>query len=58
MALIGSNFGRAHHPGWYYNLEANPKCTVRFRGRAGEYFARQAEQGSIGKWLFPIYKGI
>jgi deazaflavin-dependent oxidoreductase (nitroreductase family) len=45
IALIGSNFGRKHNPGWYYNLLANPKCTVHFGRRTGEYVARQA-QGS------------
>ena len=33
IALIGSNFGRQHNPGWYYNLKANPQCTVQVNGR-------------------------
>ncbi len=41
FALIGSNFGRKPNPGWYYNLKANPKCTVRINGQATEYIARE-----------------
>jgi deazaflavin-dependent oxidoreductase (nitroreductase family) len=43
IALIASNFGRAHHPGWYYNLKANPECKVLWNGRSGTYIAREAE---------------
>ncbi len=43
IALIGSNFGRKPNPGWYYNLKANPACSVRFKGKIGQYVARQAE---------------
>jgi deazaflavin-dependent oxidoreductase (nitroreductase family) len=42
IALIGSNFGRKPNPGWYYNLKANPACSVHFRGKIGQYVARQA----------------
>ncbi|MFD8529551.1 nitroreductase family deazaflavin-dependent oxidoreductase [Streptosporangium canum] len=31
--VVGSNFGRAHHPGWSGNLLRTPKATVSFRGR-------------------------
>ena len=40
--LIASNFGQAHHPGWYYNLKANPECMVKKNGQAGVYIAREA----------------
>ncbi len=43
IALIGSNFGRKTNPSWYYNLKANPKCTVQFGGHAVEYAAHQVE---------------
>jgi deazaflavin-dependent oxidoreductase (nitroreductase family) len=42
-ALIASNFGQAHNPGWYYNLKANPECKVRRMGRTGVYIAREAD---------------
>jgi len=32
LLAIGSNYGRATHPGWSANLIANPQCEVEFRG--------------------------
>ncbi|MBN1452682.1 MAG: nitroreductase family deazaflavin-dependent oxidoreductase [Anaerolineales bacterium] len=43
-ALIASNFGQAHFPGWYYNLKANPECTVKKDGQTGVYLAREADE--------------
>jgi deazaflavin-dependent oxidoreductase (nitroreductase family) len=42
--LIASNFGQAHHPGWYYNLKANPECMVKKNGQADTYIAREADE--------------
>ena len=42
-ALIASNFGQDHHPGWYFNLKANPECTVKKDGQVGSYIAREAD---------------
>jgi len=41
IAIIASNFGREHNPGWYYNLKAHPECNVNFNGRSGKYIARE-----------------
>ncbi|MBE0671851.1 MAG: nitroreductase family deazaflavin-dependent oxidoreductase [Anaerolineales bacterium] len=41
FVLIGSNFGRKPNPGWYYNLSANPNCTVHVNGQTHEYVARE-----------------
>lgn len=60
IAIIGSNFGGKHNPGWYYNLKAQPKCTVEVNGRAAEYIARQAEGAEREKyWDMAVsyYKG-
>ena len=60
IALIGSNFGGKHNPGWYYNLKANPKCTVEVNGSVSEYIARQAEGAEREKyWDMAVsyYKG-
>jgi len=60
IALIGSNFGRKHNPGWYYNLVANPKCTVHFNGRTSQYMARLAEGNEREKYWkrgLSYYKG-
>ena len=43
IALIASNFGRKHHPGWYYNLKAHPECEVQRHGHASKYIARETE---------------
>lgn len=39
LILIASNFGRANHPGWYYNLRAHPRVTVTYRGQSCPYIA-------------------
>ena len=31
--LVGSNWGRRHNAGWYYNLLAQPRTTIEVRGR-------------------------
>ena len=43
IALIGSNLGRKHNPGWYYNLKVHPECDVLFNGKSGKYIARETE---------------
>jgi deazaflavin-dependent oxidoreductase (nitroreductase family) len=60
IAIIGSNFGRRYNPGWYYNLKANPRCTVQLHGRTGEYIARVTEGPEREKyWQMGVsyYKG-
>lgn len=42
-ALIASNFGQKNNPAWYYNLKANPECTVKKDGQVGTYIAREAD---------------
>jgi deazaflavin-dependent oxidoreductase (nitroreductase family) len=42
VAVIGSNFGRATHPGWVHNLLADPRATASRRGRRVEVLAREA----------------
>lgn len=50
IALVGSNFGRQNHPGWYYNLKAHPRCLAEVNGRARRYIARQAEGAERDKY--------
>ena len=60
IALIGSNFGRKPNPGWYYNLKANPVCTVQFNGRTSQYVARQTQDEEREKyWQMAVsyYRG-
>lgn len=39
LLCIGSNYGRAGHPSWSYNLIAHPDCDVVFRGPKRRYHA-------------------
>lgn len=38
--VVGSNFGREHHPAWTGNLLAEPEATVAFRRRTHAVVAR------------------
>ena len=60
IGLIASSFGREHSPGWYYNLKANPQCTVQVNGREQKFIARQTEGEEREKyWQMAVsyYKG-
>jgi deazaflavin-dependent oxidoreductase (nitroreductase family) len=37
--VIASNYGRAKHPAWYYNVKANPEVEVGVAGRECRYRA-------------------
>lgn len=41
LAVVATNFGRAHYPAWYYNLRANPQATVTADGRTSTYLAEE-----------------
>lgn len=41
--LVGSNFGRKHHPAWVHNLRAHPECVVHAHGRSQKYLARETD---------------
>jgi deazaflavin-dependent oxidoreductase (nitroreductase family) len=43
LVVVASNFGQRRNPGWYYNLKANPRCSVVFRGQQYEMDAYEAE---------------
>lgn len=45
VALIGSNWGRARHPGWVHNLAANPDAVVSRAGRSVPVRAVEARDG-------------
>ncbi|MEV4015046.1 nitroreductase family deazaflavin-dependent oxidoreductase [Nonomuraea angiospora] len=61
--VVGSNFGREHHPAWSGNLLKTPQATVTFRGRVIPVTAallagadrEQAWQALTGFW--PLYEG-
>ena len=41
VAVAGSNWGTTHHPGWTYNLDAEPAATLEVDGRARAVIARR-----------------
>jgi len=41
VILIASNWGQAHHPGWYFNLRAHPEVKLSWSGRTRRYVARE-----------------
>jgi deazaflavin-dependent oxidoreductase (nitroreductase family) len=42
IAVIGTRFGQARTPGWYFNLRAEPRAEVGYRGRTVPVVAREA----------------
>ena len=43
LAVIASNFGQHRHPGWYYNLQANPEGELSVDGQTMGFRAVPAE---------------
>ena len=43
LIVMASNYGRERHPGWYYNVKANPDVKVHAAGRLGSYRAEVTE---------------
>jgi deazaflavin-dependent oxidoreductase (nitroreductase family) len=44
LAVIGSNFGQAHTPGWVYNLEADPTAKIAYQQTVVPVTARRADE--------------
>jgi len=44
LAVVGTNYGQSHTPGWVHNLEADPSATVGFRDRTVPVTARPADE--------------
>jgi deazaflavin-dependent oxidoreductase (nitroreductase family) len=43
LVVIASNFGQHRHPGWYFNLRANPAGSVAVDGRSRGFRAVEVE---------------
>jgi deazaflavin-dependent oxidoreductase (nitroreductase family) len=43
LAVIASNFGQRRHPGWYFNLRANPEGSLRLDGRSRRFRAVEVD---------------
>lgn len=60
LVLIASNGGNPKHPGWYYNLRANPEATVFLQGRTARYIAHEAtgtERETLWQRAVALYSG-
>jgi deazaflavin-dependent oxidoreductase (nitroreductase family) len=43
IAVIGTRFGQLRTPGWYFNLRADPRAELGYRGRTVPVVAREAD---------------
>ncbi len=43
VVVIASNYGRPHHPAWYYNLLADPRARIEIGGLSKRVVARELE---------------
>jgi deazaflavin-dependent oxidoreductase (nitroreductase family) len=51
LVVIGSNFGRPQHPGWYYNLRAYPLAVIAWEGSEIEMRARELKGDERAQYL-------
>lgn len=54
VVLIASNYGTNRHPGWYYNLRANPQCELHIGPRGGKFLAREVTEGADRDRLYAL----
>jgi deazaflavin-dependent oxidoreductase (nitroreductase family) len=60
LAVIASNYGQARHPGWYYNLHADPSGEITVAGVTRPFRASVAEGDArerIWQYGLRIYPG-
>jgi deazaflavin-dependent oxidoreductase (nitroreductase family) len=41
VVVVASNYGRHHHPAWYYNLKANPNASIENGGVTRDVVAHE-----------------
>jgi deazaflavin-dependent oxidoreductase (nitroreductase family) len=59
--LIASRWGSERHPGWYYNLTANPEVKLNINGRSGDFIAREVngpERDRCWRLALELYPGF
>ena len=60
IALVGTSFGQAKTPAWYYNLRAHPEAELQFHGATANVRAREAvgeERDRIMDAAHDVYTG-
>jgi deazaflavin-dependent oxidoreductase (nitroreductase family) len=61
LVVVGSNFGRPHHPAWSTNLIHHPEATVNYRRETFPVVAHQlSEEEKADMWpkltaMWPVY---
>jgi deazaflavin-dependent oxidoreductase (nitroreductase family) len=64
IVVVASNYGQAHHPGWYFNLRAHPRAQVAVGGVEHDVEAEEIDGAERDHWLaiateqypgFPVY---
>ena len=56
-AVAATNFGRESHPGWAFNLEAEPSATLEVEDEVMSVHARMASDEEAAE-LWPLFDGI
>jgi deazaflavin-dependent oxidoreductase (nitroreductase family) len=51
LVVIASNFGRPQHPGWYYNLRAQPLAVISWEGSIVQMRARELQGDERRRYL-------
>lgn len=55
LAVIGSNWGQAHAPSWYYNLRSHPQATGSINGVSATYQAHEATDAEYDRlWQLAV----
>lgn len=60
FAIVASNWGQRHHPGWYYNLKAHPHVSGTIDQQTRTYLAHEAagaEYDRFWEYALQIYPG-
>ncbi|MCL1593462.1 MAG: nitroreductase family deazaflavin-dependent oxidoreductase [Actinomycetia bacterium] len=57
IAVVASNFGSNHHPGWAYNLEAHPRATVEIDDERTVVVATRADDDETQS-LWPLLDDV
>jgi deazaflavin-dependent oxidoreductase (nitroreductase family) len=50
IAVIASNYGRRHHPAWYFNLVAHPHVELQDGLVKRDYLAREVTGDEKALW--------
>jgi deazaflavin-dependent oxidoreductase (nitroreductase family) len=61
MVIVGSNFGRPHHPGWIHNLRADPRARIETDVSAQDVVAEEitgSERDRLMALAAELYPGF